>query len=292
MEHLEVAPARGMNPLGAVAISAALWLGAFGGALAWALGADPIETIGCFVPALAVALLGLTSQVDRRQYVARLFAAGMFGSIGLLMWSSSHDHAGLWLLGFLAVLVVVFLLWLLWLARFTTRIRPMPGAQPCAGEALVRRLGSLRLPGWHVGAAKLVGPGRWQMDVTTNGEARSHRIALAIDERRREVGVREYLGASGAAPRDRNERSMRGPGDPYFDPTRPDAQRVWARTWQATMVVPEELAAARIEFSREGLARAELSEAVADRAVTLLAAIVTRSGFAWQPRLLGSEPGG
>ena len=126
--------------------------------------------------------------------------------------------------------------------------------------------------------------------VSSAQDKRSHRIVLAIDGARHEVEVREYLGASGAAPRDAAERSMRGIGDPYFDPSRPDAQAVWARTWQSTMIVPDVLACTRVELTGDRAQPAQdWTPATDDAAITLFAAVVTRSGYAWQPRLLGSS---
>jgi hypothetical protein len=280
-----------MNPLGAVAFSAVGWLAVFGGALAWALQADLVETVGCMVPAVLVTALGFTAQADRRQYVARLLAGTMFGAIGLLMWAASHDNAGLWLLAFVAALVAAFLGWIVWLAQFTTRIAPAAGVTACAGAELARRLGSLRLPAWHIGVHDGRTSNQWRVEAVSGGEdKRLHRIDLAIDGQRREVRVREYLGAGGAAPRDAAERSMRAVGDPYFDPTRPDAQAGWSRTWQSTMVVPEVLASTHVELARDRAVPAQdWASGSDDAVVTLFAAVVTRSGYAWRPRLFGAS---
>ena len=103
------------------------------------------------------------------------------------------------------------------------------------------------------------------------------------------VRVRELLGASGAAPRDADEASMRSIGDAAFDPARPDAQRISSRTAQASMIDPARLQATRLVL-RDGQA-GPVPEARArtaadpDALVTLLCALVTRSGYAWQPSL-------
>jgi hypothetical protein len=77
-----------MSRLGVVAVAGAVCLGIFGAALWWALGADAADAWVCFAPAALAVALGATSQAERRQYVACLFAATMFLSIGLLMWAA------------------------------------------------------------------------------------------------------------------------------------------------------------------------------------------------------------
>ena len=116
---------------------------------------------------------------------------------------------------------------------------------------------------------------------------RCHRIVLVLDERRREVRVSERLGAHGARPRDADEASLRSLGDAAFDPSRPDADRVWQTTWQATMIDPLRLDA--VPLRPLGL-HAELPRAYAaaldgEGVLTALCALVTRSGWHWQPRL-------
>lgn len=82
-----------MGPLGAVGFAVSAYVAVYGIALWHHLAGDLADGILCAAPAaLAVALAG-TSQTDRRQYVARLFAALMFLPALLLMWASSHDHA-------------------------------------------------------------------------------------------------------------------------------------------------------------------------------------------------------
>jgi hypothetical protein len=55
------------------------------------------------------------------------------------------------------------------------------------------------------------------------------------------------------------------------------------------MIVPEALASTRIDVAGERVQVARAEDAASDDgAVTLLAAVVTRSGYTWQPRLLGS----
>lgn len=81
---------------------------------------------------------------------------------------------------------------------------------------------------------------------------------------------------------------MRAAADPHFDPTRPDAQAVWNRTRQSSMIDPERFVATTVHFDGDEV-RFEYppGNAVDDDAViTVFAALVTRSGHAWAPRLI------
>ena len=274
------------NPLGRVGIAVTSYVAVFGAALWLGLGASAGDAPVCFGPTAIAAALGATSRADRQQYVARLFAAALFLSIGLLMWGSSHQAAGWWLAWLLLAALAAFFVLLLWLARFTTRIAPI-GIAPVGRERLERRLRSLET----AGAALTVDQGAdttLRVDAHARGDAaRVHRVTLAVDERRREVGVWELLGAAGAKPANAAERSMRAVGEAHVDPTRPDAQAVWARTWQSTMIVPEKLAGMTVAFDSD---RVQFDPTLLGREpdglVMLLAAVVTRSGYAWQPSLL------
>ena len=103
------------------------------------------------------------------------------------------------------------------------------------------------------------------------------------------LASRPMLPVSGAAPRNADEASMRGIGDLAADPTRPDAQRISSRVAQASMIDPARLEATRLVL-RDGKAEPApqaLTTANADDLVILLCALVTRSGYAWQPKLFG-----
>ena len=80
---------------------------------------------------------------------------------------------------------------------------------------------------------------------------------------------------------------MRSLGDRSFDPTRPDAQLVSGRVAQASMIDPARLQATRLVL-RDGQAEpapelAAPTTADPDALLTLLCALVTRSGYAWHP---------
>jgi hypothetical protein len=152
---------------------------------------------------------------------------------------------------------------------------------------LVQRLQSLAAAGVPIDVAAGAAPGEWVVLLRLGLANRSHRVLLSIDERTRTVRVRERLGASGAAPRDADEAGMRTMGEPAFDPARPDAQRVSSRVAQTSMIDPARLQAVHLVL-REGRAEPApqaLATRDADELVTLLCALVTRSGYAWRPLL-------
>jgi hypothetical protein len=280
-----------MPGLSPVALVVAGYLFLFGAGLWWRLGADAIEAIWCLGPAAIAAALGATSQSDRRQYVARLFAALLFFPIGLLMWSVTHFQAGLWLIAYALAHVAAFLGILVWAAGYATRIGAVTGASFVGADALGRRFTSLAESLQGVTATRQAPGHAWVIDAA-EGEARVHRVTLDVDERRRTVRVQEFLGASGAAPRDAGERNMRPVGRRISDPKRPQAQAVWSRTWQSTLIEPERLARTRVEFRRDRVEHELQGKSLPDQdaLITLLGAVVTRSGYAWQPQLLPRRP--
>lgn len=82
---------------------------------------------------------------------------------------------------------------------------------------------------------------------------------------------------------------MRGPADPLFDPARPQASRVSGVTLQASMIDPRQLASVPLRMFGH---QVELPDGHgtgldADAIVTLLCAVVTRSGWRWQPVFFG-----
>lgn len=272
-----------------VGAALALWPALLGGAL-WAWGSDrgAFASLVCVAPALLTLALAATSQDDRRQYVVRTMAAALMLPLLQLMWAAEPPRvASTALLIILALLhIAVFLAAVLWLATATTRIEPAPGVASIAPAQLLARLRSLAA----LNLPLQVRPGdadhEWVVDLNCDaGPGRAHRVLLTLDARAFRVRVRERLGACGAAPRDADEASMRSIGDPAFDPTRPAARRIRASVAQATMIEPQRLAAVRLRWSPEGVAEAEAGAGDAEAMLTLLAALVTRSGWHWQPLL-------
>jgi hypothetical protein len=181
---------------------------------------------------------------------------------------------------------LAFVALIFWGGRWTTRVDADPGVRPVNLAALRARLASF-VEDPHA-PLRVVESGADGLTIDVALEAlRSHRIALTFDTRRREVRVAERVGAHGARPRDEDEASMRSPVDDPFDASRPQADRVWQTTWQATLIEPQRLAA--VPLGPLGLhARLPAPYAAAldgEGVLTALCALVTRSGWHWQPRL-------
>lgn len=123
------------------------------------------------------------------------------------------------------------------------------------------------------------------------GQRRSHKITLRLDAGTHAVQVEEKLAASGAAPIDDDEASMGDFGESAFDGTRPDAQRVWSSTWQATMIEPSRLAGMPLQLQATSvlMPASYLDSLDGEGVLTALCAVVTRSGWRWQPRLLATR---
>jgi hypothetical protein len=179
---------------------------------------------------------------------------------------------------------LVFVALILWGASLTTRVPAAAGVTPATAQALRSRLHWLNGPHTLIESV----PGSLVFDVPA-GPRRTHRITLLLDDRHHEVGVREVLGVHGDAPADADEASMRGAAEPAFEPARPQARRLWSRTRQTTVIEAARLAAVPLQLTPGG---ARLPEAHADGldgegVLTVLCALVTRSGWHWQPRLIG-----
>jgi len=296
-----------MAPLGRLPAVAVAHLTLMAG-LAWAwlaiAGAarGPLEGAICAAPALLAFGLGFSSQGDRQQYVARLLACAAMLPILLMMWAGAQDspeatpetsllarRPWIFFTAFALLHAAVFVAAIAWLAATVTRVEAVPGCTPVPATLLVQRLQSLAAAGVPFDATAGAAPGEWTLALRLAEAERAHRVLLQIDERTRTVRVRERLGASGAAPCNADEACMRCLGEPAFDPTRPAAQRISSRVAQSSMIDPARLQATRLVL-HDG--RAEPSpQAVAptasdaDAIVTLLCALVTRSGYAWQPHL-------
>jgi hypothetical protein len=179
-----------------------------------------------------------------------------------------------------------FVALIVWGGRWTTRVPAPTGLPPVNAAALRARLESFAASPRAPFLLAEAGADRVVVDLPV-GALRSHRITLVLCADRHEVRVSERIGVHGDRPRDAAEASLRSLGDPAFDPTRPQADRVWQTTWQATLVDPARLAA--VPLRPLGL-HAELPSAYAaaldgEGLLTALCALVTRSGWHWQPRL-------
>jgi hypothetical protein len=290
-----------LRPLGRLA---ALHM-AFTGAMAWGglqlAGAEPglLDAAKCALPAVLALLLASTSTDDRRQHAARLAAAILFGPILLAFWTMEQPTTiptapGWAMFGAAALLQLgSWAAQLLQMARLSTRVEALPGTRTLDAVVFESRLCTLPAAGWPLRVQRGAEAGTWDLQLDVGGE-RSHRVRLDVDRERREVLVLEEVSAAGAAPQTRDEADMRNLGDPAYDATRPDAQSVFTYKRQATMLLPAALAEVSLHL-RGAQVRASATapllppcaeaEARGEAMVTMLAALATRSGLAWQPAL-------
>ncbi|HKW85316.1 MAG TPA: hypothetical protein VJN68_16330 [Burkholderiaceae bacterium] len=175
---------------------------------------------------------------------------------------------------------------IVWGGSALTQVPALAGTVAVSAEALSDRLCSLARASDRLVVSTPV-PGSLLFDVRV-GQRRSHRITLRLDAGRLTVRVGEKIAAGGAAPIDDGEASMGDFGESSFDATRPDAQRVWSSTWQATMIEPARLASVPMQLQATSalLPAAYLDSLDGEGVLTVLCAIVIRSGWHWQPRLL------
>jgi len=187
---------------------------------------------------------------------------------------------------------LTFVALIAWAGSHTTRLPASLGATAATPDQLRARLLSLARPTGPFDITELAAEGSQALRIDASpGRRRSHHITLHIDTRRGCVRVHEKLGINGDAPHDADEASMRSPGDDWFDPTRPDARKVWSSSVQATMIVPSRLAAVPLQLHPR---HAELPANYAatldgEGVLTALCALVTRSGWQWQPRMFGTR---
>ena len=276
-------PFASLAPVGAALVA---WPSAMGAAV-WLVAGDASSTtsaIVCALPALAALALAFTSPGDRRQYVARLLAAAGLLPLLSLMWADGPQTPGLRLLALAVLQLTLFVAAVAALATAATRVGAVDGAAVASAEGLGRRLRSLTALGLPLRVVAGEQPGTWRVDLHDTPE-RAHCVLLSIDAAKRRVVVRERLGVMGAVPRDADEAAMRGIGDVAFDAARPRASQLHSRTAQATMIVPERLEAVTLQCAGDQVLHANAGGRDAESTVTLLAALVTRSGYEWRPVL-------
>jgi hypothetical protein len=160
-------------------------------------------------------------------------------------------------------------------ASLLTFVAAANGAAQVSRDELLRRLQALA---W----ASVVDGDTVHVQLPTSDAARMHHLRLRVETGTGLVHVQETLSATAARPHDASEADMRGMGSPAFDPTRPEANSIFQRMRQTTMIDSQRLsqtpwpadAAAWASYDAEGL-------------VTLACAVVIRSGWGWQPALFG-----
>lgn len=190
-------------------------------------------------------------------------------------------------LGFCLVHLLCFLGFVLWAGSRTTRVGAEVGRATLTPPLLDASLRSLNEAGLPL-RVEAQGAGQWQVEHLGPDPARSHRLLLRLDARRRRLLVREIASASAATPVNEDEARMGSIADEdYRGAARPSAQQIWGKAIQTTLIEPERLGALRASLRlREG--RAELTASCrdpldGDGMVTLLCALVTRCGYHWQP---------
>jgi hypothetical protein len=264
----------------------------FGGVLyAWLEGGALAlgSAIGCAVPALLAALVLGLHRGEVTQYLAKSTACLGMPPILLLFWAAEVADAGrvMWpaMTAFAVGHALAFLLFVLWAAKATTRVAARGAA--VSQELLCARLCSLPATGLPCTVAREPTHLLTVDYHCAPGVARSLRFMLELDPVRHTVHVREREGASGAAPRDAAEADMRPIGSVGIDPTRPNAQAVYGTTTNTTILEPDRLAALPIALTGEHASLPEAFARAADgtQLAYVLAAVVSRSGWAYQPIL-------
>ena len=267
------------------------WLDRSGVQTSW------FDALICFAPVLLGAVLARTSTADQNQYILRVLACVSFLPILLLFWGTSLDPATpmperlVWpfavgaAVGHAAALVGL----IFWGGSYVTLVPATPGVSAVAADELLARLLALN----HVGVPfDVASPAAGEVAVSlrfASGGSRGHQLMLKFNSERHLVKVREKLTASMARPGSEDEASMQGPAETYFDPTRPNASHVSGTTLQTSTIDPQCLAALPLRLFGQ---TAELPDGFAasldaDGMVTLLCAVVTRSGWGWQPVFFG-----
>ncbi len=186
--------------------------------------------------------------------------------------------------------VLVFVALIAWAGPHLTRIPALHGAAVATPGELRARLLSLARPigPFDITELELDGARALRVDAST-GPGRTHHITLHINARHRQVRVQETQALHGDAPLDDDGAGLRGAGDDGTAPTRPDARQLWSLALQTTLVQPSRLADVPLRLRS---CQAELPPGYAlaldgEDVLTALCALVTRSGWHWQPHLLG-----
>jgi hypothetical protein len=173
----------------------------------------------------------------------------------------------------------------IWLGVATASVPPAKGVAAAPEPVLRSRidaLSGLELPMTLRGGDT---PGDVVVDFRdAAGEKRVHRYTMRFDAAARIVRVREVLGVYGDAPRTAEEADMRPIGARPLDATPyPDADKVWGRSVAATPITAEQLAAISLRCTGPGVDWPAPRSVDCDTLGHALAAVVTRSGWTWQP---------
>lgn len=251
----------------------------------------------CAVPLLLLAWVATRGDQPRKQRIAEALASGLMPPLLLLMWA---ELAWPLTLTLVVAHVAAFLLILLTTGTRLTQVAAAPGVAPITAAWLHSRLGAIRQ--WRGVRITQDADGGLTVHCTSAdyregatglapGAAplRSHRVRLRIDAATHSVRVREQITAQGAAPVTAAEADMRPLGALGYTPTIPDAQRVWSRATQTRLIDDAELAAMALRFDgpQAEIGPSSAAGALDDAVVPMLCALVTRSGYRWQPVFFG-----
>ncbi len=185
---------------------------------------------------------------------------------------------------------LVFIALVAWGGSHTTRVPAQRGAPVATPEQLQARLLSLGRPGGPFEISEVpAADGATALRVDASPDPhRTHQITLRLDATRGCVHVHEKLRVNGDAPHAEAACSSQD-GSDWHSAAGPDAQYVWTSTWQATLIEPTRLSAVplMVHAQHAELPRRHAATLDSKGVLTVLCALVTRSGWHWQPRLWG-----
>jgi hypothetical protein len=202
--------------------------------------------------------------------------------------SEPRGAASPWLLfGAALVHLGAFVVLTLWAAAATTRVPAAADAAPLASGDLLARIDALPQLGARCRVTRGQSAHERVIEIELAEAERARRLTVAVDEPGHVLRCFELETAKGAIPRDADEASMRSPGERSYDPTRPDAQRIWNVKRQATPIEQARLAAIPLRFAQD---RPQLPAGYgesldADGIIHLLCALVISAGYDYQPVL-------
>lgn len=184
--------------------------------------------------------------------------------------------------------LLAFVALVAWGGSHTTRVPAQRGAPMASTEQLQARLLSLGRPGGPFEISEVAvtqGAPALRVDASPDPH-RTHQITLQLDARQGCVHVHEKLRVNGDAPLDEDEARITSG---WGDAAGPEAQYVWSSTWQATMIEPARLSAVplMLHARHAELPRRHAATLDSEGVLTVLCALVTRSGWHWQPKLWG-----
>jgi len=227
----------------------------------------------CAAPAVAGLALACSPGGERRRSVVRLALAGLLlpllllAAVGLLGPEAPQPASvGVFVAVFALVHLMASVTGVVLLAAAATRVAAVAGVMPVGAGRLGRRLASLADAGLALSVHEAAAG--WQVEIDSEA-GRSRRLHLQVDELTSQVIVHERLGAAAPA-------------------AQPGTTVIWSHEWQATPIGGAPLDATVLAFDGDRSLPPRAARGFdGDALVRLLCALVTRSGYDWQPVLLG-----